>query len=188
MQAIWQALQAFTRGKRASVAIITFRTHLERNLLQLAQDLQSSTYQHGGYESFIVHDPKRRDIAVASVRDRIVHRLLYEYLVSIWDKAFCYDAWSCRRGKGLQGALQRTNQHMKSYRAGWLWRSDITKFFDTVDHDRLRFILRTKVKSPKAINLLDTAIHSYNCQSVSQSVSPSTTLRVNQFMVCPSVI
>lgn len=175
---LWQSWQAFVCGKRASPVILNFRANLERNLLQLTKDIQTGTYQHNGYNSFIVHDPKRREIAVANVRDRVVHRLLYDYLVPIWDKSFCYDAWSCRKGKGLHGAIQRAQTHMRHYSNGWLWRSDITKFFDNVDHDKLKYILRTKTRGKRALNLLDNVIHSYdNSQSVSQSV----------LMVCQSV-
>jgi len=140
-------------------------------LLELAADLKSANYQHGNYESFIVHDPKRREIAVAGVRDRVVHRLLYDYLVTVWDKSFCYDAWSCRKGKGLLGAIDRAQKYMQSYQNGWVWRSDIRKFFDTVDHQTLRFLLTTKSQTQSAIRLLDKVIGSYNYNgSVSQSV------------------
>lgn len=53
--------------------------------------LKISRYEHGVYGYKIVNEKKRRDIAVAGVRDRIVHRLLYDYLVAICDKNFDYD-------------------------------------------------------------------------------------------------
>ena len=133
--------------------------------MQLAEDLQTQTYRHGNYESFVVHDPKRREIAVAGVRDRVVHRLLYDYLVPIWDKSFCYDAWSCRKDKGLLGAIERAQTNTYKYRNGWLWRSDITKFFDNVDHRLLRRLLRTKLHSPQVLWLLDKTIASYDVQA-----------------------
>lgn len=164
---LWHAWQEFARGKRTSIAITRFKYNLESNLLQLAQDLQNKNYEHGGYDSFIVHDPKRREIAVAIVRDRVVHRLLYDHLVSIYDKTFCYDAWSCRKDKGLLGAVERTQAQTKKYRHGWIWRSDITKFFDNVDHNILKKVLERKVSSPKALSLLMEVIGSYNCASQS---------------------
>lgn len=110
----------------------------------------------------IVNDNKRRDIAVASVRDRIVHRLLYDYLVLIWDKTFIYDAWSCRQDKGLHGAIDRTQTFMRQHKDGWLWRSDITKLFDSVDKQTMKRLLRRRVNDETALRLLDEIIDSYS--------------------------
>lgn len=148
------------------MALQNFRINLEGKLLQIHQQLSNKTYRHGGYAPFVVHDPKRREIAVADVADRIVHRLMYDYLVRVWDPSFCYDAWSCRRGKGLQGAINRAQSHSKKYRRGWLWRSDITKFFDTINQDHLKFLLSTKLPSQKTTWLLNEVISSYTLTEV----------------------
>lgn len=104
-------------------------------------ELRSGTYRHGGYRAFSVNDPKRREIAVASIKDRFVHRLLYEYLVPIYDKTFQYDIWSCRKGKGLLGAIERAQELLFKNRNGWFWRADIRKFFDMVDQQVLMALL-----------------------------------------------
>ena len=119
------------------------------------------TYTHGNYEFFIVYDPKQREIAVASIRDRVVHRLVYDYLVPIWDKSFCYGAWSCRKNKGLLGAIDHAHTNIRKYQDGWLWRSDIAKFFDSINHEQLKFILGTKSKDDKILQLMNKIIDSY---------------------------
>ena len=166
---IWRAWQAFVSGKCRSGSLRLFYANLETNLINLQQDLKNNNFQHGGYQSFVVHDPKRREIAVACIRDRVVHRLLYDYLVMVWDKTFCYDAWSCRKGKGLLGAIDRAEQHAKKYQHGWIWRSDITKFFDSVHQEHLQFLLRTKLDYPKVLWLLDEVIKSYTFNRTEQN-------------------
>ncbi|MEK7085938.1 MAG: hypothetical protein AAB953_02900 [Patescibacteria group bacterium] len=52
-------------------------------LFKLGKELNANTYQHGGYRKFIVCDNKKREIFVASVRDRVVHRLVYDFLTEI---------------------------------------------------------------------------------------------------------
>lgn len=151
----------FRRGKKSTQEIDTFCYFLEENLLRLRQDLINGTYQHSGYKSFRITDTKRRDISVACIRDRIVHRLLYDYLVSVFDKNFIYDAWSCRKDKGLLAAITRTQQLLKKHKNGFVWRSDITKFFDSIDHKILKTVIRRKVKDQKALQIIDTIINSY---------------------------
>ncbi len=115
------------------------------NLSSLHADIANGRYRHGGYRSFIVSDNKKREISVASVRDRVVHRLLYEYLVPIYDQTFIFDVWSYRKEKGLLGAIERTEHFFSRYPRSFVWRADVRKFFDNVDHRILLGLLRKKV-------------------------------------------
>jgi len=89
---IWRCWYKFKRGKRKTSELEYYQYYLERNLADLHNDLDSNGYKHGAYRKFVVTDNKRREISVASIKDRIVHRLLYEYLAEIYDKTFIFDA------------------------------------------------------------------------------------------------
>ncbi len=158
---IWKAWADFRKGKRVTDELHTFQYYLEKNLLELHKDLNNGTYQHGVYKCFIVCDNKRREISVAPIRDRVVHRLLYDYLVPIWDKTFIYDAWSCRKGKGLLGAIERTQFFLQKHPHSFIWKADIKKFFDNVNHQKLLEILSFRIKDSRALNLLREVINSY---------------------------
>ena len=158
---IWRAWVAFRRGKQPSRDIVAFEINLEYNLLRLCAELNTWQYEHSGYHHRIVNEKKRRDIAVASVRDRVVHRLLYDYLVPLVDSRLDYDVWSCRRNKGLHKALQRSQHLLSSSSHGWVWRADISKFFDHVEHNILKRCLRRFVDDERAQNLLDKVLASY---------------------------
>jgi len=156
---IWKTWFVFKKGKNWSAELHDFKFQLEPNLFKLFRDLNNGTYRHGGYRKFVVCDNKRREISVASVRDRLVHRLLYDFLVKIYDKTFIYDAWSCRVGKGLLGAIERT--HTVESQNSWIWKCDIRKFFDTVDQEILLKILSRRIKDTTSFNLLKEVIFSY---------------------------
>lgn len=139
-----------------------FAYDVDRHLWRLHEELNSGTYRHGGYTTYVVTDNKRREISVASIRDRVVHRLLYEYLVNVYDRIFLFDAWSCRRGKGLVGAIERAQRHISRYPHGWIWRADVKKFFDMVDHATLLGLLCRRITDPWALSLLNEIIYSYS--------------------------
>lgn len=142
---LYTAWQRFRKGKRPSRAIDDFAYNLEINIEQLAAELTDQTYCHGGYQKVVLQEKKRRDLAVASVRDRVVHRLLYDYLVDLYDKSFDPDVWSCRAGKGLHACLARTQQLLRQHQNGYVWRADVTKFFDSVDRKYLIDCLARKL-------------------------------------------
>ncbi|MGE3341214.1 MAG: reverse transcriptase/maturase family protein [Candidatus Altimarinota bacterium] len=161
LENIWRSWLAFRKGKHPSQELHEFQYDLEHNLFSLHQDLKEGTFRHRGYRSFIVCDNKRREVSVASVRDRVVHRLLYDYLNEIYDNTFLYDAWSCRKGKGLLAAIQRAQGFLKKYPSSFVWRVDVKKFFDSVDQKPLLKILSLRIKDIKALNLLREIIGSY---------------------------
>lgn len=135
---IYAAWRVFRKGKRPSRHIDEFAYYLERNITELTTQINKKTYRHGGYQRIVVSDKKRRDLAVATVRDRVIHRYIYDQLVARFDKSFDPDVWSCRQGKGLHRALDRTRQLLVCHADSYVWRADITKFFDHVHHDILR--------------------------------------------------
>lgn len=161
LPALWRCWQRFVRGKKRIPELERFRFYLEKNLATLHRELRDGTYRHGSYLSFCVNDTKRREIAVASIRDRFVHRLLYEHLVTIYDKTFIHDVWSCREEKGLLAAIERTQKFLAENRHGFFWRGDVRKFFDSVDHQTLLDIFTLRIKDEKTMWLLEEVIDSY---------------------------
>ncbi|HVV26182.1 MAG TPA: reverse transcriptase/maturase family protein [Candidatus Saccharimonadales bacterium] len=157
------AWRRFRKSKRPSRAIDEFAYNLEANIERLADALTAGTYRHGDYQKVVLQEKKRRDLAVAGVPDRVVHRLLYDYLVNIYDKSFDPDVWSCRAGKGLHKCFARTQQLLGRYRDSFVWRADITKFFDSVDHGRLMACLARKLEpADPALWLCEEVIKSYH--------------------------
>ncbi len=157
---LYKCWRLFRSGKIASREIIEFEYFLENNLRRLEADLISGNYRPGDYRQFVVIDNKRRLIKIAPVRDRVVHRLLYEYLKPIFDKTFIYDAWSCREGKGLIGAIKRTQEFLRRQSAGYVWRSDIKKFFDNVNQGILFGLIARKISDDRVLAIMRKIIFS----------------------------
>lgn len=76
LENIFECWEEFRKNKKKRKDIIAFERNLEDNLFLLQQDLVSKKYKHGGYEAFLVRDPKLRLIHKASVRDRVVHHIV----------------------------------------------------------------------------------------------------------------
>ncbi|MEZ0396284.1 MAG: hypothetical protein ABWK53_07665 [Anaerolineales bacterium] len=67
------AYQNAARGKRGTAPVAAFEPLLADHLLELESELSNRSYRPGVYQSFYIHEPKRRLISAASFRDRVVH-------------------------------------------------------------------------------------------------------------------
>src|ERR1700689_1021188 len=118
--AVYKAWLAFRKGKQPTGPIDRFAFRLEHCVSQLSDELSDKSYRHGGYKQISLTEKKRRDLAVASVRDRVVHRLLYDHLLVKFDTGFDPDVWSCRTGKGLHKCLYRTQKLLLKYNTSYV--------------------------------------------------------------------
>ena len=74
------AYKTFRRGKRFKKDVLGFDYHYETELLKLQDELVNYTYSPLPPHRFYVYESKKRAIAAACVRDRVVYHALNEVL------------------------------------------------------------------------------------------------------------
>ncbi len=164
---LYQAWKDFSAGKEKKTDIMRFAINVEDELLSLLYDLQSGEYRHAAYERFVVHDPRRRVIHKASVRDRVVHRLVYNELLPELHARWLDCSFSCRPGFGQRRSIAAAQKGLRQAtqnwsRECWVLKLDVKKFFDSVDHDVLRKLLFRHVADPSIQWLLTVIIESFS--------------------------
>jgi len=165
-----ESWEYFIRDKRKRKDIQPFSRHLEDHLFEIQNELMKLEYQHGQYHSFTVFDPKIRCISKASVKDRLIHQIIYATLVELFDKRLIFHSFSCRLGKGVhQGTYSLRKMIGKVSRNGkrpcYALKMDIRKFFDNVNHDILKMLLRRVLKDEKILIIVDRIIDSFTSGS-----------------------
>lgn len=163
---LFLAWKEFKRGKSCKNDALKFALNLEENLLTLHDKLISGEYKHGGYVKFYVCDPKMRRIHKAAVEDRIVHHAVFRVLYPIFEKKFIFDSFASRMNKGTHAAIKRFESFalklsQNHTRPVWALKCDIRKFFDSIDHEILLKILRSKIRCDKNNSLLANIIGSF---------------------------
>jgi retron-type reverse transcriptase len=112
--------------------VAAFHFHLERELWRLHEELRERTYRPGEYRSFLIHEPKARQISAAPYRDRVVHHALVNVLEPIFERTFIADSYACRKGKGTHAAVRRCQHFARRFR--YVLKADVRKFFPSMDH------------------------------------------------------
>ncbi len=159
----------FLKGKKKRTDVAEFSLNFMDNILELHAELADKLYQHGGYQSFKINDPKVRDIHKASVRDRLVHHAIYRILYPYFDNKFIFDSYSCRIDKGTHRAMNRfRNFALKvsknNTRTCWVLKCDIKKFFASIDHEILIEILGRFIGDTGVLLLIKQIVGSFNAE------------------------
>ena len=71
-----------------SSKVLAFAAQREDYLFSFHNTLWSGIYQHDPYEHFFVHDPKRRYISEASVKDRVAHQAVVQIIEPLFERGF----------------------------------------------------------------------------------------------------
>ena len=161
----------FLPGKRKKKDVRAFELQLGDNLVLLYEELKNKTYTHGGYEAFKINDPKPRDIHKATVRDRVVHHLLYKELYWYFHDRFIFDSYSCRKYKGTHKALNRfksfAGKVSKNHtRACYVLKCDIRKFFASIDQKILMCILERHIADEGIKWLISQVVKSFHTTQI----------------------
>lgn len=147
------------RGKRRRPDVEQWWMRRESELASLQARLISGTWEPGGYRLFLIHEPKRREIAAAPFGDRVVHHALCALLAPVLQRRFIARSYSCQVGKGTTAARECCRQLTNRYR--YVLKCDVQKFFPNLDHEFLRRSLFHWVTCPKVRKLVSGIIASY---------------------------
>ena len=158
--------ERFLRGKKHKKDVIKFQAELGTNVASLYTDLKNKTYIHVLYSAFNISDPKPSNIHKATVRDLVVHHLIYKEIYWYFHFRFIYDSYSCRLNKGTHRALNRfqgfaRNVSKNHSRTCFVLKGDIKKFFASIDHDVLMKVLDRHIVDPDIRWLIDQVISSF---------------------------
>ncbi len=167
LENLFSAWDQFQKGKQGKLDVMDFERRLEDHIFALYDDLVNKTYTHGPYHTFNVYDPKFRVINKATVRDRVVHHLLFRYFELLFQPRFIYQSYSCQKGKGVHLAVESVSRALRKASRNytctvWTLKLDIKKFFDSVDHEILLGLLHKRMTDTDVCWLLERIVRGYS--------------------------
>lgn len=151
------------RGKGERSEITAFNNDICNNLDELYWDLRNETYQPGEYRIKEIYDPKQRIISIAPFYpDRIVHHCVILVLGQHWTSVFCDNTYACIKGRGTTSCMEAVHKALVMDPKGtrYCLKIDVRKYFDSVDHEALKKIIRYTIADEQMLRLLDKIIDS----------------------------
>ena len=134
--AAWQQVKA--KGGKGGVdgeSIKSFQEKLSANLYKLWNRMSSGSYHP---EAVLrVEIPKRdgtkRKLGIPTILDRVAQQVVRARLEAVLDPIFHKDSYGYRRNQSAPAAIKTCRERCWTY--DWVLDVDISKFFDTIDHE-----------------------------------------------------
>jgi len=155
-------LDAYTKINKTSagmddISFMEFEEKLEENITKLHKRLLTSLYTPEPLKQIKIpkEDKKElREIAISSIKDKIVQRVLYDELEPYFEEFFSNKSYAYRKNKSTINAINRVSEFIKKENKNIILKSDIENFFENIDHDILLNLLKKHIRDKKIIELI----------------------------------
>ena len=94
-----------------------------------------------------------RKLGIPSVKDRIVQQAIAQVLTPIYEPLFSEGSYGYRPGRSGQDAIFKIRGYAEE---GYEWAVllDLSKYFDTLNHEKLLLLLRREIKDERVVQLI----------------------------------
>jgi len=161
--------EGFIKVKRAKGAagidkqsLSDFADELDNNIMQLQRELQTKQYKPLAVKR--VEIPKAdggvRLLGIPAVRDRIVQQTLLNILQPIFDSGFHPSSYGYRPNKSCHDAISKATLFIRKYERRFVVDMDLSKCFDTLDHELIIKSVRKRVTDGSILNLIKKFLRS----------------------------
>src|SRR6266853_5110153 len=99
------------------------------------------------------------EVTVPALEDKIVQRATVEVLNAIYEQDFLGFSYGFRPGKSAHNALDAVAVGVSMRRVNFVLDADISKFFDTIEHDWLVKFIEHRVADARVVRLIKKWLH-----------------------------
>lgn len=167
-EALYRAHLRGRSGKRSKRPVVRFEIDMVERIYDLYSRLQSGNYKLSNYHSFVVYEPKKRQIQTLYYADRVVQHVLCDnVLAPYFTKRAIVDNCVCQKGKGAHFALGRFERMLHSFISkhganGYILKCDILKYFPSIPHAQLKQTVCNEILDEKLRDYVSYIIDSYH--------------------------
>jgi group II intron reverse transcriptase/maturase len=98
-------------------------------------------------------DGGTRKLGIPTVIDRVIQQSIAQQIIPIYEPLFADGSYGYRPGRDAKGAIQKVKEYAeKGYTHAVVL--DLSKYFDTINHDILLKLLRQNIKDERVVQMI----------------------------------
>lgn len=143
-------------------SINDFARSLTANIDRLCMELREKSYRPLPVlrKEIAKESGGTRLLGIPAVRDRVVQQALLETLQPIFDEHFHPSSYGYRPGRSCHQAISKAAMFIRQYDRKWVVDMDLSKCFDTLDHDLIISSFQSRIKDGSILQLLKKFLRS----------------------------
>jgi RNA-directed DNA polymerase len=137
--------------------ISDYESSLEDRVKDLWERLKGNRYQAPPVRRVYIPkgDGRQRPLGIPTVEDRLLQACVARILNSLFDPLFLEFSYGFRPGRSAHDALRALRGHIIAGKVMHVYEADIQSYFDKVNHDWIRKMLRERISDRVILRLID---------------------------------
>lgn len=163
---LYEAFKAVKTNKGApgidGETIEDFEARLEENIEKLHHELKTNTYVPEKVKRVYIDKPDggKRPLGIPTVRDRIIQQALLNIIQPIFETEFHPSSYGYRPKRSCQQAVAKAERFMNKYGLEYVVDMDLSKCFDTLDHEMIVKAVNKRISDGKILKLIKAFLKS----------------------------